>query len=377
MDSDLGNSILSFSVELYKKLKSEGDGTSNIVCSPFSIAAALSMTLAGARHDTAKQVSDALHVKQDAVHEHFANFLSKLPGYAPGVVLHVANRLYSEQTYKVLEEFIRLLERSYSTTIEKVDFKGNADKARLQVNAWVEEATKSKVKDLLKEGTVDASTALIIVNAVYFKGLWHEQFDPERTSRQEFHETADRSKMVDMMHLKEGFRMCHDPDMKVSALEIPYKGQKTSMVVLLPEAVDGLADLEEALTASKLTEILQRLLYDDDIELSLPRFKLEQAVGLNKILAAMGIEDLFVPSKCDLTGISATKDLVVSDVVHKAFVEVNEEGTEAAAATAVKLNRCSLSLSLPTKFTVNHPFMFLIRSRDPDIVLFVGSVRQI
>lgn len=377
MASDLGNSILSFSVELYKKLKSEGDGTSNMVCSPFSIAAALSMTLAGARQDTAKQVSDALHVKHDTVHEHFANFLSKLPGYAPDVVLHVANRLYSEQTYKVLEEFVQLLEKSYSTTIEKVDFKRNADKARLQVNAWVEEATRSKIKDLLKKGTVDASTALIIVNAVYFKGLWHDQFNSKCTSKQEFHETADRSKMVAMMRLKKRFRMCHDPDMKVSALEIPYKGQKTSMVVLLPEAVDGLADLEEALTASKLTEILQGLSHQGDIDLSLPKFKLEQAVDLKKILAAMGIEDLFVPSKCDLSGISATKDLVVSDVVHKAFVEVNEEGTEAAAATAVLMMRCSLSLSFPTKFTADHPFMFLIRSHDPDVVLFVGSVRQI
>lgn len=375
MASDFGDSLLSFSVELYKKLKNEGNGADNIICSPFSIAAALSMTLAGARHDTAKQVSSALHVQHDTVHGHFADFLSKLPAYAPDVVLHVANRLYSEQTYKTLEEFTRLLEKSYGTTIENVDFRRNFDKARLQVNAWVEEATRSKIKDLLAKGTVDASTSLIIVNAVYFKGLWHDQFDPMRTSQQEFHETTDRSKMVDMMYQKKRFRMSRHPDVKVSALEIPYKGKKTSMVILLPEEVDGLAGLEEALTASNLTEILQGLSYQGDIELTLPKFKLEQAVGLKKVLATMGVEDLFDPLKCDLSGISADKDLVVSDVIHKAFVEVNEEGTEAAAATAVMMVKCCLQF--PTRFTVDHPFLFLIRSHDPDVVLFLGSVRQI
>ncbi|CAN8000322.1 unnamed protein product [Ixodes hexagonus] len=375
MASYLGTSLLSFSVELYKKLKSEGDGVSNMICSPFSIAAALSMTLAGARHDTAKQVSNALHVQDDTVHQDFANFLCKLPGCAPDVTLHVANRLYTEQTYNVLEEFTRLLEKSYGTTIENVNFKRNAEKARLQVNAWVEEVTRSKIKDLLAAGTVDASTSLVIVNAVYFKGLWHDQFDPKCTSQQEFHEAAGRSKMVNMMHQKKRFRMFHHRDLEVSALEVTYKGQKTSMVILLPEKVDGLADLEEGLTASKLTEILEGLSYHGDIELSLPKFKLEQAVGLKEVLAAMGIKDLFDPLKCDLSGISANKDLVVSAAVHKAFVEVNEEGTEAAAATAMVMMNCCISF--PTQFIVNHPFLFLIRSHDPDVVLFVGSVRKI
>ncbi|CAN8019288.1 unnamed protein product [Ixodes persulcatus] len=374
MASDFSTSLISFSVDLYKKLKSESDGASNLICSPFSIAAALSMTLAGAKHDTAKQISNALHMQDTTVHENFAYFFSKLPGYAPDVILHVANRLYAEETYNTLDEFTHLLEKSYSTTVEKVDFKRNAEKTRLQVNTWVEEVTQSKIKNLLAEGTVDEFTSLIIINAVYFKGLWHDQFDSKRTSQQEFHVTADRTKMVDMMHQKQRFRMCRHPNFKVSALEIPYKGQKTSMVILLPEEMDGLADLEETLTASKIREIIQELSYQGDIELSLPRFKLEHTVGLKKVLAAMGIEDMFDPLKCDLSGISPDNAVVVSDAVHKAFVEVNEEGTEAAAATAMVMLCC---MSFPTRFTVDHPFLFLIRCHDPDVILFIGSVAQI
>ncbi|KAG0428436.1 hypothetical protein HPB47_024568 [Ixodes persulcatus] len=375
MASDFGDSLLSFSVELYKKLKNEGNGAGNIICSPFSIAAALSMTLAGARHDTAKQVSSALHVQHDTVHGHFADFLSKLPAYAPDVVLHVANRLYSEQTYKTLEEFTRLLEKSYGTTIENVDFRRDFDKARLRVNAWVEEATRSKIKDLLAKGTVDASTSLIIVNAVYFKGLWHDQFNPMRTSQQEFHETTDRSKMVDMMYQKKRFRMSRHPDVKVSCPRNSVQGQQD---------VDGHPASGRSRRACWSRGGFDCLQLDGDppgpvlpgdIELTLPKFKLEQAVGLKKVLATMGVEDLFDPSKCDLSGISADKDLVVSDVIHKAFVEVNEEGTEAAAATAVMMVK--YCLSFPTRFIVDHPFLFLIRSHDPDVVLFLGSVRQI
>uniref|UniRef100_A0A147BQW6 Putative serine proteinase inhibitor n=1 Tax=Ixodes ricinus TaxID=34613 RepID=A0A147BQW6_IXORI len=374
MASDLGDSLLRFSVDLYKTLKCKAGGRGNIICSPFSIAAALSMTLAGARNNTAKQILGALCVEHGTVHASFASFLSKLPEYAPDVVLHVANRLYSDQTYKALEEFTSVLQKLYGSTIEHVDFKHNADKARLQVNAWVEGVTRSKIKDLLAEGIVDASTALIVVNAVYFKGLWDEQFDPGATFKQAFYETADRSKQVDMMYQSKPFRFCHYPAFKVRALEIPYKGRKTSMVVVLPEEVDGLAAFEEGLTASKLTEILQGLSGHGEINLSLPKFKLEQAVDLKTVLVAMGIEDLFMPSRCDLSGIGGERDLVVSDAVHKAFVEVNEEGTEAAAATAMVV--CDGAM-FGIRFSVDHPFLFLIRGHDPDVILFVGSVRLV
>ncbi|CAN7974650.1 unnamed protein product [Ixodes persulcatus] len=373
MASDLGDSLLRFSVDLYKTVKCEDGGTGNVICSPFSIAAALSMTLAGARNNTAKQIFGVLRVEHGNVHASFASFLSKLPEFAPDVVLHVANRLYSDQTYKTLEEFTSVLQKSYGSTIKHVDFKRNADKARLQVNAWVERVTRSKIKDMLAEGVVNASTALIVVNAIYFKGLWDEQFNPGATSKQAFHETAKRSKQVDMMHKSKPFRFCHYPALKARALEIPYKGRKTSMVVILPEKVDGLTAFEKGLTASKLTKILQGLSGDRTIDLSLPKFKLEQAVDLKKVLVAMGIKDLFMPSRCDLSGIGGEKDLVVSNAFHKAFVEVNEEGTEAAAVTIPVI--VDLCATYGTGFVVDHPFLFLIRSHDPDVILFVGSVR--
>ncbi|KAL1414893.1 hypothetical protein MTO96_007149 [Rhipicephalus appendiculatus] len=336
----LGDSLLQFSLDL--------------------IAAALSMALAGARNNTAKQIADALHVNCEEVHKHFASFMSKLSGFAPDVQLHVANRMYSEETFPVLDSYLSLLRSSYDTTIESVDFKTHYEKVRQQVNAWVEQATESKIRDLLRPGSVDDLTTLVLVNAIYFKGLWQFQFDPYSTHRSNFHLDNNTKKEVEMMYEQTYYKMGRSEELGVTALEIPYRGGKASMLIILPNEVEGLSQLEDLLT---------------NVELYLPKFKLEQTLDLKGTLTAMEIEDFFTP-QADLTRMITTGNLRASEIFHKAFVEVNEAGTEAAAATDMKFILTSLAIN-PPRFVVDHPFMFLIRSHDPDAVLFMGSVRQL
>ncbi|XP_037575864.1 leukocyte elastase inhibitor A isoform X1 [Dermacentor silvarum] len=375
VSADLTTAIVAFTIDLYKQLLSESDGTKNIVISPFSIAAALSMTLAGAKGHTAVEITNVLHTKDDMIHAHFSDFFAKVATYAPDVTLDVANRMYSEKTFKVLEDYLAILNKFYNSTVIPVDFKNDAEAARLAVNAWVEEATKSKIKDLLPNGVVNSDTALVLVNAIYFKGLWKEQFNPRATSLQKFHTSKESAKEVHMMYKQSHFNINTEcTGLNANAIEIPYKGGKTSMVILLPYEVDGLPKLEAALTPSKLSDVLKGL--DSTlVDLSLPRFRIEYSFDLKKTLHAMGVRDLFTDNKADLSGIDGKKDLVISAAIHKAFVEVNEEGTEAAAATGmVAMARCAI-IGIP--FSVDHPFMYFIRSRDPDVILFAGSVRDV
>lgn len=374
MSGDLTTAVLAFTIDLYKQLLSDSSGMSNIVVSPFSIAAALSMTLAGAKHSTANEIANALHVKDDSIHKQFSEFLAKVSSFAPDVTLEVANRLYAEKTFDILGEYLATLKEFYNSTVVPVNFKSEAEAARLAINTWVEAATKSKIKDLLPSGAVDYDTALVLVNAIYFKGLWKEKFNPNVTSLQTFHMTKEVTKEIQMMYKQSHFKInTQCSDLNANAIEIPYKGGKTSMVILLPYEIDGLPKLEAALTPSKFSDVVAGF-ESELVDLSLPRFKIEHSVSLKKTLEKMGVRELF-SSTADLSGIDGKQQLTVSAALHKAFVEVNEEGTEAAAATGmVMMARCAI-MGIP--FTIDHPFMFFIRSHDPDVVLFAGSVRDI
>lgn len=375
MSADLASAISTFTMDLYKQLLSENRSEmKNIVVSPFSIAAALSMTLAGAKGNTAAEISNVLHTSGDLIHGQFSEFFTTVSTYSPDVVLDVANRLYSEKTFVVLEEYLATLKKFYNSAVLPVNFKTEAEAARLAINAWVEDTTKSKIKDLVPKGTVDSDTALVLVNAIYFKGLWKDQFNPEATSLEEFHTSKESFKEVHMMYKQSCFGINTEcTGLNANAVEIPYKGGKTSMVILLPHEVEGLSELEAALTPSKLSDILLGL-RSKRVALSLPRFRIEHSINLKNILRAMGVKDLFT-NKADLSGMNGKKDLTLSSALHKAFVEVNEEGTEAAAATAMSIRvKCAV---MAISFSIDHPFMFFIRSHDPDIILFVGSVRDV
>ncbi|KAK8774184.1 hypothetical protein V5799_011277 [Amblyomma americanum] len=375
MSSDLTAGLSAFTVDLYKVLLS-GNSHQNIVVSPFSIAAALSMTLAGARERTASEIAAVLHTKDDLIHKQFAEFFSKALTYSSDVTLEVANRLYVEKTFSIFKEYLAILNDCYNSIVMPVNFASEAEAARLAINAWVEEATKSKIKDLLPSGCLDSDTRLVLINAIYFKGLWNQKFNPDATTLRKFHVSKQMIKEIHMMHKQSKFKIAECNDLNVNAVEIPYKGDRTSMVILLPGEIDGLEKLEAALTPSKLSVILEGL-RSTAVDLSLPRFKVEHNVNLMTVLQSMGVRKLFA-HEADLSGISGKKDLVVSAAFHKAFVEVNEEGTEAAAATALLIRKkMCLNITSPFPFVVDHPFMFFIRSHDPDVILFAGSVRDI
>ena len=255
-----------------------------------------------------------------------------------------------------------------------VDYITNVEKAREEINNWVEKKTNNKIKDLIPPGVLSSDTRLTLVNAIYFKGLWLEQFKQKETFPGSFFVSQNEEIKVEMMHQKAEFKYSESEELACQILEMPYIGKKMSMVIFLPKETHGLAKLEGKMTYDKLNESLSSLMYAslDEVEVFLPKFKLTQQFDLNDVLSKMGAKEMFIPGKADLSGISS-QSLFVSKVVHKAFVEVNEEGTEAAAATAVGVALMCMPLPAPI-FKADHPFLFLIRHNESGAILFLGRL---
>lgn len=375
----LGDYVLNFSVDLYKQLLAENKPGENIFFSPLSIAAALSMVLAGARNKTAQELRALLHVKgeESVLQEHFSKFFGGLSKYAPDICVYVANRMYSTQELVIQSGYLSLLEHSYRATLRSVDFKNNHEKVRLEANAWVSEQTASKIQNLLPLGSIDSGTVLILLNAIYFKGFWESPFPSWSTRSEKFYLDSHTSMEVDMMFQKESYKIGHCKELKARALELPYRGGKASMIIILPDDTEGLSLLEKSLSSTALSALINGLGEAQEVKLSVPKFKLERDFCLKHTLQALGVKDLVDASVADLSGIFESGKPAVSDVIHKAFIEVDEEGTEAAAATAVMMcGSCGPTPQTIPPFVVDHPFMFLLKSKEPDVILFVGSVRK-
>ena len=360
-----------FALELYAKLR-EKDG--NLFFSPYSISTALGMTDAGARGNTAKQMAATLHFTQfqDMLHPVFGLVIKQINGDGKprGYELYTANALWLQSDYHFLPGFRKLIKGNYGAELREVDFKGATEETRQTINAWVEKQTKDKIKELLKPGILDELTRLVLTNAIYFKGNWASQFKKEATRDEPFLVAADKKVNVPMMHQKADFK--YFDTAKLQLLEMPYEGKDLSMVVLLPKEVDGLADLEKSLTMTKLQDWLDRL-HKSEVEVALPKFQATSEFRLDKALIDMGMKDAFDIGKADFSGMSSSRDLYIKAVVHKAFVDVNEEGTEAAAATAVVMVDPK-GLRLTPSFRADHPFLFLIRDTRYGSILFLGRV---
>lgn len=361
-----GNNAFAFN--LYAKLRGK---KGNLVFSPYSVSTALAMTYAGARGETAAQMEKVLHftLGQENLHPAMADVVDDLNtrGGEGVYELVVANRLWGQKGYRFLDPFLKLNSTYYGAGLEQVDFARATDAARKTINAWVEDKTRDKIKELLKPGILDRLTTLVLTNAIYFKGNWASQFDRKHTREAPFRLTASKKINVQMMYHKASkFRTGRFP--RVHLLELPYVGDDLSMVILLPDEVDGLAQVEKSLTTGNLTTWLARL-REQKIAVSLPRFKITFGLDLAEVLASMGMPDAFSLPPADFSGMDGTRSLYISKVIHKAFVDVNEEGTEAAAATAVVMTR-----SAPPVFRADHPFMFLIRDRKTGGILFIGRV---
>lgn len=362
-----------FALELYGKLREE---KGNLFFSPYSISTALGMTYAGAKGDTAEEMAKTLHfaLPSDKLHPTFAAIGKALNSGDPkrGYRLSVANRLWGQRGYHFLPGFLALTRESYGAELAPVDFARQTEQSRRAINAWVEEKTQGKIKDLLQPGDLGAMTRLVLTNAIYFKGRWSSPFDKGATKEAPFHASANQDVRVPTMHRTSGLAYWAGDGLKLVAL--PYGQGDLSMVILLPDQVDGLEALEARLTEKNLAKWLGGL-RQNQVNVSLPRFAMTARFKLAEVLKAMGMKRAFSPGQSDFTGISTKGDLVLSDVIHQAFVDVNEEGTEAAAATAVVMRGAPSPIPPPpVEFRADHPFVFLIRDNATGSLLFVGRV---
>jgi serpin B len=360
-----------FALDLYRELK---ETSGNLFFSPYSISTALAMTYAGARENTAKQMADVLHFPsgQKEVHPAFSRLETLLNEVQDrgDIQLNIANSLWPQEGYPFLEEYLALVKKYYGVVITPLDYKGDAEKARIIINQWVEEKTKDKIKNLLQPGILDAVTRLVLVNAIYFKGNWASQFDEKRTKADTFYLMAGRTMQTPLMAQKQEFAYGEEEFLQV--LELPYVGKSLSMIVLLPKEKDGLPALEKRLTAANL-RMWTSMPRKQEVQVFLPRFKMTSQFSLGKTLGAMGMRDAFNPDKANFSGMDGRLNwLYIGAVIHKAFVDVNEQGTEAAAATAVVM-KIRMALQQPI-FRADHPFIFLIRENSTGSILFLGRV---
>nr|BAC36206.1 unnamed protein product [Mus musculus] len=366
-----------FALELFQTLN-ESSPTGNIFFSPFSISSALAMVILGAKGSTAAQLSKTFHFDSvEDIHSRFQSQNAEVSKRGASHTLKLANRLYGEKTYNFLPEYLASTQKMYGADLAPVDFLHASEDARKEINQWVKGQTEGKIPELLSVGVVDSMTKLVLVNAIYFKGMWEEKFMTEDTTDAPFRLSKKDTKTVKMMYQKKKFPFGYISDLKCKVLEMPYRGGELSMVILLPKDIEdestGLKKIEKQITLEKLLEWTKREnLEFIDVHVKLPRFKIEESYTLNSNLGRLGVQDLFSSSKADLSGMSGSRDLFISKIVHKSFVEVNEEGTEAAAATGGIATFCML---LPEEeFTVDHPFIFFIRHNPTSNVLFLGRV---
>uniref|UniRef100_A0A4W2GCS9 Serpin B4-like n=1 Tax=Bos indicus x Bos taurus TaxID=30522 RepID=A0A4W2GCS9_BOBOX len=387
--SSLSEAIIHLAIDLFHQIrKSEKE---NIFLSPLSISSALAMTYLGARENTASQMQKVLHFNKIAentrggaakehvekpgnVHQHFQKLLTELKKSTDAYELSVANRLYREKEFRFLQEYMDNVQKFYLASVESADFKNAAEESRKMINSWVESQTNGKIKDLFPKDSLDSSTALVLVNAVYFKGQWNQKFKEEHTAEEKFWLNKDTSKPVQMMKQTNSFKFVSLEDVQAKILEIPYKGEELSMMVLLPNEVDGLQKLEDQLTAEKLIAWTSpQNMWKQQVDLYLPRFKVEESYDLVPTLKALGMVDAFIFRVANFSGMNGSRDLAVSKVFHKSFVEVTEEGTEAAAATGVGVAVLT-SLPIRESFRCDHPFLFLIKHIKTNSILFGGRV---
>uniref|UniRef100_A0A668SX75 Serpin domain-containing protein n=1 Tax=Oreochromis aureus TaxID=47969 RepID=A0A668SX75_OREAU len=313
----------------------------------------------------------------EGVHADFQKLNADINSPSASYILKLANRLYGENTAHFLPvSFLEATQKYYQADLKAVDFIGAPEACRAEINSWVEQQTENKIKDLLKPGTVDKYTRLTLVNAVYFKGNWKNRFYEAKTKEMPFKVRQNEIVPVQMMYQEKKFPYSYIPDHDLQILELPYVAEELSMFILLPkESSDGsdpLLKLEKELTQERLNEWTDRknMEVDSEVVLHLPKFKLEEDYKLNEPLAKLGMKDVFCAGSADLSGMNGEGGLFLSTVAHKAFVEVNEEGTKAAAATGV-VSR-SFSCGRARHFRADHPFLFFIRHNETKSILFFG-----
>ena len=364
-----GNNV--FALDLYSRLRQK-DG--NLFFSPYSISDALAMTYAGARGQTAEQMATTLHfaLPPQRLHPAFGELIRYLNagGKQRKFQLSTANALWAQKDYTFLPDFTRITKNDYQSGLKEVDFVTATEQARKTINHWVEEQTRDKIKDLIPPRALDRTTRLVLTNAIYFKSAWAHPFYKGATKKEAFHLSNNKKVQVPMMHINETLRYRDGGTFQV--LELPYQHYQLSMFVLLPKKADGLADLEKALTSARLDDWLKGM-KTHQVNVALPKFKFSAEFSLKDVLSKMGMPLAFT-NRADFTGMTTRGRLHIDEVLHKAFVDVNEKGTEAAAATAIIAKEAAEAILPRANFRADHPFVFLIRENRTGSILFMGRV---
>ena len=368
-----GNSAFAF--ELYQALKGK-DG--NLFYSPYSISMALAMTYAGARGDTAEQMADTLDflLEQERLHPAFNWLDTELASRGEGAQgkdgegfrLNIVNAIWGQKDYSFLPTFLDVLAENYGAGLRILDFINETEKSRITINDWVSEQTEGRIKDLIPQGAIDALTRLVLTNAIYFNAAWEYPFDEDITANGPFYLLDGGQVSVPMMRQTESFGYTDGEGYQ--AVELLYDGGELSMVVLLPEAGQFQA-FEEGLEAQKVNDIIDSLQLTE-VALTMPKFEFDSDFSLKDTLAEMGMPVAF-SGAADFSGMTGNPELAISDVLHKAFVSVDEAGTEAAAATAVIVGETAMPAE-PLPVTIDRPFIFFIRDIETGAILFVGRV---
>ncbi|KFP95263.1 Plasminogen activator inhibitor 2 [Haliaeetus albicilla] len=371
----LNKANTSFALDFFKH-ECQEDGDKNILFSPLSISSALATVYLGARGNTADQMEKVKIGKSDNIHSGFKALNFELNQPTKNYLLKSVNQLYGEKSlpfsvFLALQEYLKLAKKYYNAEPQSVDFVGAADEIRKEINSKVEHQTEGKIQNLLPPGSVDSFTRLVLINALYFKGKWATKFEAEATRQRPFRINMHTTKPVPMMYLSDKLNCTYVESVQTDVLELPYVNNDLSMFILLPSDITGLQKLERELTFENLSawtspELMEKM----KMEVYLPRFTLEEKYDLRSTLSTMGIQDAFTKGQADFTGMSENGDLFLSQVFHKCYLEVNEEGTEAAAASSAALT--SRSLGATVIFVADHPFLFFIRHNKTKSILFLG-----
>ncbi|NWX49594.1 ILEU inhibitor, partial [Steatornis caripensis] len=384
-----------FCLDFFKEL-SKVKRNENIFFSPLSISAALNMVHLGARGNTAEEMErvgffpwESILLKKDfpycsqreeaeRAHSQFQELLSALGKGGATCSLSVANRLFGEATFQFLQQYLDSTRVLYHAELEAVDFINAAEESRGKMNSWVEKQTGGKIKSLFPPGSIGRTTVLALVNAIYFKGQWAVKFAKKNTREMPFRLNKRDHRNIPMMCRRGEYKVARRQEDHLTVLELPYTGEEFSMFILLPDNIcdesTGLEQLQSSVTYEKLAEWTNmKNVYPQDITVYLPQFRMEQSCEIIPVLQALGMNDAFILEQADFSGLSREPGLFLSQAIHKSFVEVNEEGTEAAAATGLIIIGSVMCLNIPYEFRADHPFLFLIKHNPSNNILFFGQ----